>query len=484
MNYSMIIRTLFALAFAAASALYLAANDFQSAVDRFANQSMFRNASVGVCILDLDSGNVLAANAPHQSLITASTMKTLTSASALELLGKDFTFVTEVKAIGEIEDNHLKGNIVIVGHGDPTLGSRHFADMPNFVDSVVSVIRSLGIERIEGSITFDESAYPFETFSDLWMAEDLAYDYGPGVHGINFADNLVRLSFDRSGAEATDFVFTPAVRNLEVVCHATIGDTQDMHRLLNIGPKPNILLYGSIKRSKKRYVSDFVNPNPAQLLCDSITAALNRAHIKVRHKHVQHAEPDTTLLMEYNSPRLEEIVASLLDRSDNMFTEAVLRAIAVNDGKEATAANGIAAIDSLWRSKGLDTKPLFQRDGSGLARNGRASAHFFTQMLRQAIADSTAIGVAMPSLMIKLGTTGNIGTRIKKSPLSGKIASKSGSMSDVQCYVGYFPADKPKYSWAILVNNWHGTRTHLKDEIEMLLLNLFTGVEAAEPDTE
>ncbi len=470
-------RRLLTLALAAASALTIIANDFQGAVDRFVNQNIFRNASVGVCVLRLDSGTVVAANAPHQSLITASTMKAVTSASALELLGTDFTFVTEVKAIGKIDDNHLKGDLVVVGHGDPTLGSRHFAKMPNFVDSVVRAVKSLGIERIDGNIIFDESAYPFETFSDLWMAEDLAYDYGPGVHAINFADNLVRLSFDRSGDVACDFVFTPAVRNLEVVCHATIGDKQDMHRLLNIGPNPNILLYGSIKRSDKRYISDFVNPLPAQLLCDSIDAALHNANIRVRHKHHHHADADTVLVMQYRSPQLKNIVESLLDRSDNMFTEAVLRALAVHNGKEASAANGIAVIDSLWRTKGLDTKPLFQRDGSGLARNGRASAHFFTQMLRQVNADSTAIGVAMPSLMTHLGVSGNIGQRIKKSPLKGKIASKSGSMSDVQCYVGYFPAENPQYSWAILVNNWHGSRANLKDEIELLLLNLFSGLD-------
>ena len=470
-------RRLLTLALAAASALTIIANDFQGAVDRFVNQNIFRNASVGVCVLRLDSGTVVAANAPHQSLITASTMKTVTSASALELLGPDFTFVTEVKAIGKIDDNHLKGDLVVVGHGDPTLGSRHFAKMPNFVDSVVSAVKSLGIERIDGNIIFDESAYPFETFSDLWMAEDLAYDYGPGVHAINFADNLVRLSFDRSGDVARDFVFTPAVRNLEVVCHATIGNKQDMHRLLNIGPNPNILLYGSIKRSDKRYISDFVNPLPAQLLCDSIDAALHNADIRVRHKHHHHADADTVLVMQYRSPQLKKIVESLLDRSDNMFTEAVLRALAVHNGKEASAANGLAVIDSLWCTKGLDTKPLFQRDGSGLARNGRASAHFFTQMLRQVNADSTAIGVAMPSLMTHLGVSGNIGQRIKKSPLKGKIASKSGSMSDVQCYVGYFPIENPQYSWAILVNNWHGSRANLKDEIELLLLNLFSGLD-------
>ena len=477
-------RRLLTLALAAASALTIIANDFQGAVDRFVNQNIFRNASVGVCVLRLDSGTVVAANAPHQSLITASTMKTVTSASALELLGTDFTFVTEVKAIGKNDDNHLKCDLVVVGHGDPTLGSRHFAKMPNFVDSVVSAVKSLGIERIDGNIIFDESAYPFETFSDLWMAEDLAYDYGPGVHAINFADNLVRLSFDRSGDVARDFVFTPAVRNLEVVCHATIGDKQDMHRLLNIGPNPNILLYGSIKRSDKRYISDFVNPLPAQLLCDSIDAALHNADIRVRHKHHHHADADTVLVMQYRSPQLKKIVESLLDRSDNMFTEAVLRALAVHNGKEASAANGLAVIDSLWRTKGLDTKPLFQRDGSGLARNGRASAHFFTQMLRQVNADSTTIGVAMPSLMTHLGVSGNIGQRIKKSPLKGKIASKSGSMSDVQCYVGYFPAENPQYSWAILVNNWHGSRANLKDEIELLLLNLFSGLDTQSSPAE
>ena len=151
-------RRLLTIALAAASAMTIVAHDFQGAVDRFVNQNIFKNASVGVCVLRLDSGTVVAANAPHQSLITASTMKTVTSASALELLGTDFTFLTEVNAVGKIHDNHLKGDLVVVGHGDPTLGSRHFAKMPNFVDSVVRAVKSLGINRIDGNIIFDESA--------------------------------------------------------------------------------------------------------------------------------------------------------------------------------------------------------------------------------------------------------------------------------------------------------------------------------------
>jgi D-alanyl-D-alanine carboxypeptidase/D-alanyl-D-alanine-endopeptidase (penicillin-binding protein 4) len=276
------------------------------------------------------------------------------------------------------------------------------------------------------------------------------------------------------------------VQNLEIVCHATIHEkTQDMHRLLNIGPKPNITIYGTVARNKKRYSSDFVNPNPAQLLCDSITTVLNKNNIELKNKTFKKSQlADTLLLVDYQSPSLQDIVISLLDRSDNMFTEAVLRAIAVGAGKEATANNGIDEVHALWKSKGIDTTPLFQRDGSGLARNGRASARFFTQMLRQVNADSTIINVKFPSLMTKLGVNAHIGKKIKDSAMKGKIASKSGSMSDVQCYVGYFPADNPKYTWACLVNNWQGARAHLKDEIEVLLLNLFAGLNSTETPVE
>ncbi|MGM9803848.1 MAG: D-alanyl-D-alanine carboxypeptidase/D-alanyl-D-alanine-endopeptidase [Muribaculaceae bacterium] len=452
-----------------------AAQDFQQAIDRFAGRPYMRNASVGVCVASTATGEVLASNQPDLAITTASTMKTCTSAAAIELLGKDFQFHTQVSLIGQIKGKRLHGNVVVKGFGDPTLGSRHFSNEPNIVDEVVNILQQQGINRIDGCILYDESAYPFETFNDNWMIEDLAYDYGPGVHAINYHDNLVKLTFDRSGDVATNFVFTPPITNCQVICHAQVSDEQNMYRLLNIGPNPNITLYGDIRRSTSPYSDYFVNPNPAQLLCDSIEHSLERADIQVKNKEVKPDDlTDTLQVVDHLSPKLTDIVTSLLDRSDNMFTEALLRAIAYNQGKVANTANGLEAVKQLWNSKGIDTKPLFQRDGSGLARNGKATARFFTQMLRQALADSTLTGVMFPSLMTHLGVNANIGKMIKSSPLKGKIASKSGSMSDVQCYVGYFPADNPQYTWAVLVNNWQGSRTTLKDDIEALLLELFT----------
>ena len=80
-------------------------------------------------------------------------------------------------------------------------------------------------------------------------------------------------------------------------------------------------------------------------------------------------------------------------------------------------------------------------------------------------------GMALCDLMPHAGT--RIGTPMANSKLRDNIALKSGSMQNVQTFVGYYPADSPRYAWAILVNNFRGTRASLKDNMGQLLINLF-----------
>ena len=76
-------------------------------------------------------------------------------------------------------------------------------------------------------------------------------------------------------------------------------------------------------------------------------------------------------------------------------------------------------------------------------------------------------------LMPRIGVNARIGSLLPETALSTHVAVKSGSMRDVQCYVGYYPAEDPKYAWAVLVNNWHGSRPDLKNMIDRLLINVF-----------
>ena len=171
---------------------------------------------------------------------------------------------------------------------------------------------------------------------------------------------------------------------------------------------------------------------------------------------------------------MTDIIPSLLERSDNMFTEALLRAIAYNSGREPIDSQGVEVIDSLFTARGIDASGKFQYDGSGLARNNKAPVRFFADMLcYMAERRFGSKQLRLVDLMPRVGVNARIGTIIPETAISTHVAVKSGSMRDVQCYVGYYPAEEPQYAWAVLVNNWHGSRPNLKNMIDRLLIGIF-----------
>jgi D-alanyl-D-alanine carboxypeptidase/D-alanyl-D-alanine-endopeptidase (penicillin-binding protein 4) len=85
-------------------------------------------------VKDINAGVVLYKGNESKSMIPASTMKLVTTASALEMLGSDFRFETHIEIDGKIgTDSTLYGNIYIKGGGDPTLGSE-FAGNRKFLN--------------------------------------------------------------------------------------------------------------------------------------------------------------------------------------------------------------------------------------------------------------------------------------------------------------------------------------------------------------
>ena len=141
-------------------------------------QAEYKNASVGVSVNRLNSGESLLELNKEKLLIPASTMKLVTSATALELLGADYRFETKVGYIGKtMKDNTLKGNIVVVGGADPVLGSRYFKDFyfkDNFFEVWARKIKAAGIEKVEGDLILDASVYDDEKIPATWVWEDIA----------------------------------------------------------------------------------------------------------------------------------------------------------------------------------------------------------------------------------------------------------------------------------------------------------------------
>ena len=450
----------------------------QWAVDTLAGKPYMRHASLGVAVMDLSSGEIVAGHDIECSHITASTMKTVISLAALELLGSDFRFATPVYVTGTLSDGTLHGDVVVVGVGDPTTGTRFIKRDSDLVQQTVAALQRRGISRVEGRIVVDKSLYDgTEPYRDDWDAGDLAWDYGAGVHAFNWRDNLVELSLDVYTDGIAILYTTPSVPGLKLVDHTVPsrgGNTLDS--TADYGT-PSITVFGYVDPRHHGFTA--ANPLPEGLFAAELARALEAAGIALENKAAGGGPKE--LLLTHLSPALPEIIRSLLDRSDNMMAHSLLRAIAARDKAFETARRqgkacdldriGVEAVKRCLQGLGVDTSPLFMRDGSGLARANKSSARFFVEMLRAAESRDYGNGLKLRHLMPEAGR--RVGEPLTGSPLASRIVLKSGSMSDVQCFVGYWPADEPRYAWATLVNNYTCPRKTLRGGLGRLLVDLF-----------
>ena len=472
-------RIILSMALALAATLQLTAYTAQEAVNKFVSHSSLRYASVGVNVIDLDSAKSIASYRPDQANITASTMKTVVSSAALGLMGPHFRFETPLYIDGEIRDNCLYGDIIIKGMGDPTLGSVFMPNQANIVDEIIGALSAQGIARIEGTIICDDSYYGYPYYDEDWDVGDLAYNYGAAVHALNFHDNLMTVSctMDSRGRVSRSSI-KPPVPGVKVIsrCRGSRGRNA-ITPYLDYST-PALVFTG--ETTARTYRNTYANPTPAPMLADSLERA-------IRNNGIQLSEPaevldnhaaQLSLLVLHKSPELSEIITSLLDRSDNMFAHALLRAIGARDwelkGQENMPpdldAVGVAAVKHWLELQGINTDPLFMRDGSGLARGNKASVNFFGDMLTM-MADRRFDGIRLCDLMPT--ASDRVGKTMENNMLSQQIVLKSGSMRHVQCYVGYYPADKPRYAFAVLVNNFNCSRASIREQIGVFLCNLF-----------
>ena len=453
----------------------------QEAVNKFVSHNSLRYASVGVQVIDLDSAKSIASYRPEQANITASTMKTVVSSAALGLMGPHFRFETPVYLDGEVRNGCLYGNLIVKGMGDPTLGSVFLPCQANIVDEIIGALRALGINRIEGDIICDDSYYGYPYYDEDWDVGDLAYDYGAAVHALNFHDNLVTVSYTFDGrGRVSRSSFSPAVPGLKVISRCRASRGRNAITPYMDYSVPALVLTG--ETTAKSYRNTYANPTPAPMLADSLMRALRSNGFELSAASETPAEPrsELSLLVVHKSPELTEIITSLLDRSDNMFAHALLRAIGARDyetrGMDAMPVDldvvGVEAVKRWLELQGVNTEPLFMRDGSGLARANKASVNFFGDMLSM-MADRRFDGVRLCDLMPT--ASDRVGKTLENNPLSSRIVLKSGSMRHVRCFVGYYPADKPRYAFAVLVNNFTCSQASVKEQIGTFLCNLFEG---------
>lgn len=412
--------------------------------------------TVGVFIKDLRSSEIICDYNSSLAMTPASVTKVITSASALSVLGPDFCFETTVTLDGRRRSSEWVGDIVVRSSGDPTVDSKFFKDNAGFCDSIVSALKRMGIRRVDGRIRV------IQTLSDAgplwqWEVEDIAWPYGTGLYGFNYSDNLATL-YPVTGKTR------PHVPGLKVDLHKN-SDFEDIVR--GVG-SDRITVYAR-KTPSKKWALQISVPDPSAVFRARLTESLTSAGISVSRRKVKESPATTKVIYTHHSPVASDILQSLMFRSDNMYAEAMLRAIA----PEGTRKDALEREFALWSDRGFDTSCTLILDGSGLARANRIAPRFLADVLEW-MASSDMAG-SFVGFFPKAGFDGSVKSFLRDSSLRGSVALKTGAMGGVQCYAGYKldDAGMPTHVIVIMVNGFFCPRKELRDAVQQFIIDTF-----------
>lgn len=160
-------------------------------------------AGVGYLVSDLDSGEIVAAAAPDELFIPASTLKVVTALAALETLGPGHRFQTTVYADGHIApDGVLDGDIWLRGGGDPLLSVQDLL-------ALAQQLRDGGLKEVRGRYFFDESALVSNANVDAGQPAWASYNVPLSALSLDF--NRVDLHWLRKAHSGIELSLTPSL---------------------------------------------------------------------------------------------------------------------------------------------------------------------------------------------------------------------------------------------------------------------------------
>ncbi len=421
-----------------------------------------KGAAVGIYIAPVSDNPTATVEYNSDVCLTpASVMKAVTSATALSVLGADFRWETIVTATGSISfDGSLMGNVVINGSGDPTLESRFFSGNRGFCDRLAKALAEEGCRSVTGRIVVDDSRFIDVGINPSWEIEDVAWDYGAGWSGVNYRDNSFLLMLPECKVQ-------PSVPGLHVVDRTALG-SGDITLLRGIDS--DLLIADGVCREKGVRIWCSM-PDPSAVICHEVDSTLQARGIEVSGAAVEsviaEGDPESRVVMRQFSPRLGEVLRSLMVRSDNLMAEGALRAVAPG----ASRNDAISLLRSLWKSRGVDLTYTRILDGSGLARGNAISPRQLGSILRWMA--RSPMSDEYVALFPRAGLDGTLRSFLAKSPQRKRYVLKTGSMGGVQCYAGYrldATGKKPTHVVVVMVNNFSGSRSALRKEVERLLV--------------
>jgi len=438
-------------------------------VERISRRSLVSTARLGVYAQTADQ--VLINRNGDHPFIPASNQKILTSAAALHYLSADFRIATTLMTELPPADGEIKGNLWVIGRGDPTLtSSKGLRDL-------VRQLRERHIQTIRGEIKF-LPALQAKPLSRGWEAQDLHEYYAAPTSAFTLDENShywtvtptkrgqpVQFSWD-----FPELVTGWRVENRAITSPANGSYTLYTERIVERGQKI-LRLAGTIPENEEPELGGVTIPDQVAYFRERLQAELQLQGIKVLGETINLGVARHELA-NFLSPTLAEILPNINKESNNLHSELLLRIMGnrLHEVEPDAYLGGIAMIQKFVRNLlGQSIAGIVIADGSGLSRYNLVTPRLLVNTLRAmagqpSFRDSLAIA----------GADGTLKKRFRNTIGVNNIIAKTGTLRGAVSLSGYL--NNPNFgeiTFSIIINNTSQSSAasrRIIDAIAILLL--------------
>jgi D-alanyl-D-alanine carboxypeptidase/D-alanyl-D-alanine-endopeptidase (penicillin-binding protein 4) len=434
-----------------------AAEDLDARLEAILSRPEYKHSRWGLFVVDADSGKPVYEHRADELFAPASVTKLFTCAAALVTFGPDHRFRTPVYRRGELVDGTLKGDLILVAKGDPTLGGRTDANghlvfknsdhtyatftstQPELTNTdplaglraLARQVHASGIRKIEGDVLID----------DRLFAPSFGSGSGPKiVTPIMVNDNLL------------DLIITPGAAVGEPATVHVRPENDFLHVDAQVetsekDQKPNVsvelvglgryVLRGSLPVGSRPLVRIGAVANPESFARGLFIESLRREGVRVKASPLNRPNavlPDAddyaglTRVARYDSPPLSELLKVILKVSHNLYASTLPLLIASRHGKR-TLPEGMALEGRILTELGVEVSSLALESGAGGGACDHVTPRATVQLL-QAMSRRPDFPIYRAALPV-LGVDGTLVDVVgKDSPARGKVLAKTGTYVD------------------------------------------------------
>jgi serine-type D-Ala-D-Ala carboxypeptidase/endopeptidase (penicillin-binding protein 4) len=386
--------------------------------------------AIGYLLIDLASGQELAELNPDLPLIPASTVKLATAVVALDVLGPEHRFRTELLTNGRIERGVLRGDLILRGSGDPSL------DVADLLGLAVR-LGSSGIRRVEGRFLIDDTALP--RFSEIEPTQPPQAPYNASVGALSLAFNRVHLAW--WGGGRIDTASLPPLHEARFEGAPPGRLPPGGIELLSNGQQS--VVWRVADRGRRRQVTELPVKDPGLHAGYVFRQMAGAQGISLLPPQRGATPPGALVLAVHESAPLRYLVQDMLLYSNNVMAELIGLATAQRLGDPW---GGLDVAGDLLLQRLTTLLPDVDWRGAALGNlSGLDGTARLTPRQLAAIARHGWQREALPALLPGGGWSGTLARRFTGTDEALRVWAKTGTLNYGSALAGYlFPTtDRP-----------------------------------------